>query len=193
MNRYSLTLRKAYFMKQKRKKSELQEWIEAIVITLILAIILRSFVFVFAKVEGTSMLNTLKEGDRLLVSKITYHFKEPEYGDIIIIDVSQSIDDYVKRIVGKEGDTIEIKNNTVYRNGAVLDEPYLMQGLTYPDFSAVTVPDGCYFVLGDNRPVSQDSRYASVGFIAKEDIDGKIVFRVWPLNEFNSPYNIVTE
>ncbi len=188
-----MTLRKAYFMKQKRKKSELQEWIEAIVITLILAIILRSFVFVFAKVEGTSMLNTLKEGDRLLVSKITYHFKEPEYGDIIIIDVSQSIDDYVKRIVGKEGDTIEIKNNTVYRNGAVLDEPYLMQGLTYPDFSAVTVPDGCYFVLGDNRPVSQDSRYASVGFIAKEDIDGKIVFRVWPLNEFNSPYNIVTE
>jgi signal peptidase I len=177
-------------MKHKRKKSELQEWIEAIVITLILAIILRSFVFVFARVEGTSMLDTLHEGDRLLVSKITYHFTEPEYGDIVIIDVSQSIDDYVKRIIGKAGDTIEIKNNTVYRNGTVIDEPYLIPRLAYPDFHAVTVPEDCYFVLGDNRPVSQDSRYASVGFIAEDDIDGKIIYRVWPLDNFNSPYKI---
>lgn len=177
-------------MKQKRKKSELQEWIEAIVITLILAIILRSFVFVFAKVEGTSMLDTLHEGDRLIVSKITYYFNEPDYGDIVIIDVTQSIDDYVKRVIGKEGDTIEIKNSVVYRNGVPLDEPYLMPGLEYADFNAVTVPENCYFVLGDNRPVSQDSRYASVGFIPQDDIDGKIIYRVWPLDDFNSPYKI---
>ena len=115
-------------MKQKRQKSELREWVEAILITVVIAVLLRSYVFVFAKVDGTSMEDTLHNDDRLLVSKITYHLSEPQYGDIVIIDVTQSIDDYVKRIIGKPGDTIEIKNSTVYRNGVALNEPYLAYG-----------------------------------------------------------------
>lgn len=177
-------------MKQKRQKSELREWVEAILITVVIAVLLRSYVFVFAVVDGTSMEDTLNNGDRLLVSKITYHLSEPQYGDIVIINVTQSIDDYVKRIIGKPGDTVEIKNSTVYRNGIALNEPYLMQGLEYNDFAKVTVPEDCYFVLGDNRPVSKDSRYSDVGFIKKDKIDGKIIFRIWPFNDFNSPYKI---
>lgn len=177
-------------MKQKRQKSEMREWMEAILITVVIAVLLRSFVFVFAKVDGTSMEDTLKNGDRLLVSKITYHLSEPQYGDIVIINVTQSIDDYVKRIIGKPGDTIEIKNSIVYRNGIALNEPYLIPGLVYNDFAKVTVPEECYFVLGDNRPVSKDSRYSDVGFIKKDRIDGKIVFRIWPFDVFNSPYRI---
>jgi len=175
-------------MRQKKQKSELREWVEAILITIIIAVLLRQFVFVFAKVDGTSMEETLKNGDRLLVSKITYYLSEPQYGDIVIIDVEQSIDDYVKRIIAKEGDTIEIKNSTVYRNGKALEEPYLTPGLEYNDFGEVSVPQNCYFVMGDNRPVSRDSRYPDIGFISEDKIDGKIIYRVWPLDNINSPY-----
>jgi signal peptidase I len=96
-------------MKQKRQKSELREWVEAILITVVIAVLLRSYVFVFAVVDGTSMEDTLNNGDRLLVSKITYHLSEPQYGDIVIINVTQSIDDYVKRIIGKPATLLKLK------------------------------------------------------------------------------------
>ncbi len=173
---------------EKRKKSVFVEWTQAIVVTLIIAIILRSFVFLFARVEGISMLDTLREGDRLVVSKISYTFSEPDYGDIVIINISSDAE-YVKRIIGKGGDSIKIENNVVYKNGTALNEPYLQKNLTYDDFAEVVVPEGYYFVLGDNRPRSKDSRYPSVGFIAEKNIDGKVIFRIWPLSDFNSPYN----
>lgn len=173
--------------RNKEKKSVFVEWTQAIVITLIIAIILRSFVFLFARVEGISMLDTLREGDHLIVSKISYAISEPDYGDIVIINISSEAE-YVKRVIGKGGDKIKIQNNTVYKNGVALDEPYLQQGLVYSDYPEMTVPEGYYFVLGDNRPRSKDSRYPSVGFIAEKNIDGKVVFRIWPLSDFNSPY-----
>lgn len=172
---------------KKQPKSAFVEWTQAIVITLIIAIILRSFVFLFARVEGISMLDTLHEGDRLLVSKISYVIGKPDYGDIVIINVSSNAE-YVKRIIGKGGDRIKIQQSTVYKNGIALEEGYLQPDLIYDDFAEVIVPKGFYFVLGDNRPRSKDSRYPSVGFIAEENIDGKVIFRVWPFNNFNSPY-----
>ena len=91
---------------------------------------------------------------------------------------------YVKRVVGLPGDTIEIKNDGhLYINGERQEEPYLLEELIIPGFDAYTVPEGCYFVMGDNRNNSLDSRSADVGAIAKEDIIGHALFVVWPLNQ----------
>lgn len=179
-------------MEEERKNSEFREWMIAIIITLIVAILLRNFIFVLARVKGASMEPTLYEDHRLFVSKASYWANDPDYEDIVIIDISIGTE-YVKRVVGKGGDTIEIRDSVVYRNGVAIEEDYLAEGVTYQDFELVTVPEGHYFVMGDNRPRSKDSRSADVGFIAREKIEGKVVCIIWPFSEFGSPYHDDTE
>lgn len=169
-------------MSKDSSSSEAKEWIISILIAVALAVVIKMFLVDFVLVQGTSMVPTLENGQRLVISKIAYEVGSPDYGDIVILKHNQNVD-YVKRIIGKGGDTIEIKNQVVYRNGTPLDEPYVNEG-SYDDFSKVTVPEGCYFVMGDNRSVSLDSRYASVGFIEEKDIIGKVIFRFWPLSDF---------
>ncbi|MEO1814650.1 MAG: signal peptidase I [Acetobacterium sp.] len=160
---------------------ELKEWIQSAVIAIVLAFIIKMFLFDFVMVQGSSMFPTLVEGDRLIVNKIGYTIGEPDYGEIVILSYSDSIE-YVKRVIGKGGDTIEIKDMVVYRNGEPLSEDYISTE-AYEDFSKVTVPTGTYFVMGDNRANSSDSRYPSLGFVERDAIDGKVIFRIWPLSE----------
>ncbi len=160
---------------------ELKEWIQSAVIAIVLAFIIKMFLFDFVMVQGSSMFPTLVEGDRLIVNKIGYTIGEPDYGDIVILSYSDSIE-YVKRVIGKGGDTIAIKDMVVYRNGEPLEEDYINPD-PYEDFAEVTVPMGTYFVMGDNRANSSDSRYASLGFVERDAIDGKVIFRIWPLSE----------
>lgn len=160
---------------------ELKEWIQSAVIAIVLAFIIKMFLFDFVMVQGSSMFPTLVEGDRLIVNKIGYTIGEPDYGEIVILSYSDSVE-YVKRVIGKGGDTIEIKDMVVYRNGEPLSEDYINTE-AYEDFSEITVPVGAYFVMGDNRANSSDSRYSSLGFVERDAIDGKVIFRIWPISE----------
>jgi len=170
-------------MKSDRERSgslELREWLQSAIIAIILAFIIKMFLFDFVMVQGSSMVPTLEDGDRLIINKIGYTIGEPNYEDIVILSYSKNVE-YVKRVIGKGGDTIEIKNQIVYLNDKVLSEDYISP-LPYDDFAKVTVPADTYFVMGDNRSNSSDSRYKSLGFVEKNAIDGKVIFRIWPLN-----------
>ncbi|MCL1803453.1 MAG: signal peptidase I [Eubacteriaceae bacterium] len=160
-------------------KHEIYEWIKCILFAVIFAIIVRTFIFAFVVVEQTSMHPTLKPSDRLGVSKITYTLSKPKRGDIAIIRINPETN-YVKRVIGVAGDSVEIIEQTVYINGEAIDEPYIDNNLIYSDFEMVIVPEGCYFVMGDNRPDSLDSRSARLGFIGEDDFIGKVAFRLSP-------------
>ena len=170
-------------MKGDRERSgslELREWIQSAIIAIILAFIIKMFLFDFVMVQGSSMIPTLENGDRLIINKIGYTIGEPNYEDVVILSYSKDVE-YVKRVIAKGGDTVEIKDQVVYLNDQVLSEDYISP-TPYDDFAKVTVPAGTYFVMGDNRANSSDSRYASLGFVERSAIDGKVIFRIWPLN-----------
>lgn len=165
----------------KTKKNEWLEWIQAIVIAIVIAFVIKFFFFEIIEVDGNSMYPTLHNKDRLVVNKISYILHEPEVGDIVTFAYpSDTSVDFIKRIVAKEGDIVEIKDNHLYINGEKKTEPYINEK-EMADFSEVTVPENSFFVLGDNRNNSRDSRYIDVGFLKEDDIKGKAVFRMWPL------------
>ena len=139
-------------------------------------------------VVGISMVPTLQDNDLLIASKLDYRVHAPQRGDIIILksplDPSR---DYIKRVVGLPGDHLLIRNHRVLVNGDALEEPYVGSWVGTPDWPAApdavdgqTVPPGMYFVMGDNRDHSSDSRL--FGWVDRGQIDGKAVLRVWPLS-----------
>lgn len=138
------------------------------------------------KIKGNSMEPNFHDGEYLLTDKLSYRFKEPARGDVIVFKppVSQE-DEYIKRIIALPGETISIKNGKFYINGKMLIENYIpssiyTKGKTFlPNDKEITVPQGSYFVAGDNRESSSDSRYW--GFITKGDISGKAWFIYWPI------------
>jgi len=161
------------------KKSEWMEWLESIVTALLLAFLLRLFVFDVVLVEGSSMHPTLESGDRLIVTKLSYKFKQPQRGDIVVFkNPDNPRVNYIKRVIGVEGDTVEIGN--VYVNGKALIEPYIAEP-TMGDYPRTVVPEGTIFVMGDNRNFSRDSRNSHVGFIPMQNIIGKAKIRIWPV------------
>jgi len=137
-------------------------------------------------VDGSSMEPTLDDNDRLIVELMSYRFGDPERGDIVMLRITegQSSRALVKRIVGLPGDTIEIHDGNVYINGEKYDEPYVSAS-TNGIMTATLIPDGQYFVMGDNRPISNDSRY--FGTVPHQDIIGKVWIRYWPFNLFGRP------
>ncbi len=181
---------------------EIKEWIEAIVVAAILAFFIRAFIFEVYKIPSGSMEPTLQIGDRIVVIKYPYGpkipftkkhlpaLKEPKVGDVVVFVYPEDpTRDFVKRLVGKGGDTIEIKNGFVLRNGAPLTEPKAFRSISYRNMGqygqegkVVRVPENSYFVLGDNSASSRDSRYW--GFVPKENFIGKVVFRIWPLRRW---------
>lgn len=165
----------------KKNKSDLREWIESALAAIAIALVLKFFVFEFVLVEGSSMNPTLNDGDRLIVTKPQYYFNDPTYSDVIIMHYSGDVE-FVKRIVAVGGDTVEIKDNVLYVNKVAIDEDYTDES-TVPDFPETVVPDGTYFVLGDNRDNSRDSRFPDVGFIKRDDVVGKVFFRIYPFSE----------
>lgn len=156
-----------------------------IVAIFVAAVLLFSFVFVIAEVNGSSMFPTLKDGEKLLVSKISQDY---EYGDIVVISKPDSETPLIKRIIATEHQEIYIDFDAgqVYVDGILLDEPYIFQptnvsgNVKFP----ITVPEGCVFVLGDNRNDSKDSRYLDIGMIDTRWIVGKAQLRILPLNKF---------
>lgn len=167
------------------------EWIEELAIAITVAIIIFTFFFKVVEVNGISMFPTLESGDKLIVSIID---KSYDVGDIIVI--SEVLDQpIIKRIIATEGQVVDIDEDTgtVYINGDPLDEAEfgIENGITTEIITSedktefpITVPEGCVFVLGDNRTVSEDSRFVSVGMVDTRNIIGTAVVRFMPLDNF---------
>jgi signal peptidase I len=184
-------------LREMKKRSVLREWIESIVIAFILAMFIRTFLVQAFKIPTGSMRPTLSEGDLILVSKLIYGAKipftdlrlpalrQPKRGDIIVFIYPQDAKkDFIKRLVASEGETVEIKNGTIYVNDQPLVDPVFSQRYYYNrgefgvENQKITVPANSFFVMGDNSASSQDSRYW--GFVPKKNVLGKAIFIYWP-------------
>ena len=183
--RYRLSLPSKRSAKQNRNRKNIMSWIITFVAAILLAVFLRTFVFVLAKVDGPSMLPTLHHQESLIVTKYSYVFGEIERGDIVICryDTPEYPDTYVKRVIGLPGETIRIENGIVYIDGAAIKEDYTLEPARY-DMESYTIPEGKVFVLGDNRNNSADSR--RVGPLDKSQILGKVRFRIYPFTSIGS-------
>lgn len=172
------------------KKQEVYEWVQCIVAALVICVLVFSFVVRLVDVDGSSMYPTLEDGDKLIISNLFY---SAEAGDIVVLrTLSFSENPIVKRIIATEGQTvwIDFDAGIVYVDGEPLLEEYVNEP-TYEaiDFtSAVTVPDGCVFVMGDNRNHSTDSRDSRIGCVDEREIMGKVYFTVFPIKNFGSDY-----
>ncbi len=146
-----------------------------------------SFVIQAVHVEGLSMFGTLDDNDYLIANKIDYRLHPPQRGDIVILrPPTNNSTDFIKRVIALPGEKLIIRSGVVYINGHKLDEPYLPEAWTndstYKDGGEEVIPPNQYFVMGDNRNRSQDSRF--FGPIGRDRIDGKAWFRIWPLGAF---------
>jgi signal peptidase I len=179
-------------------KSSTQEWVEAILIAVVLALFIRSFVVQAFKIPSGSMLETLQIGDHLLVSRFSYDIKvpftniilfstgDPERGDVTVFEYPEDPSkDFIKRVIGLPGDTVEIVDKQVFINGKPLAEPYKQHTdpriLGAPhmrdNMKPVTVPEGHFFCMGDNRDDSRDSRFW--GYVSREAIVGRALILYW--------------
>lgn len=160
-------------------RSVFSEVFESVAIAVLLAVIIRLFVLEPFYIPSGSMEPTLREHDRIIVSKLNYRFQEPKRGDIIVFKYPKDTKrNFVKRLIGLGGETVALKNSRLYINGQLVPEDYLPQGLRFADFGPVEVPRGSYFMLGDNRNNSEDSRVW--GFLPEKLIVGKEIFIYWP-------------
>jgi len=164
------------------KNSELMEWVKAILIAIVAAVLIRTFIIDNVEVNQISMNPTFYEGDRVIISKLSYVFSKPKLGDIVVFTPAGQKQPYIKRVIGVENDTISIKDGVLYINGKVVKESYIKEEMLQ-DFEETRVPEGTVFVMGDNRNYSKDSRNPSVGFIPIENIWGKVKLRYWPLSK----------
>jgi signal peptidase I len=161
-------------------KAEILEYVQAFAVAIVLAAFIITFIAQSFVVEGSSMEPSLHNRERLLVNKLVYRFRKPVYGDVVVFRYPANPKRrFIKRVIGIPGDEVEVRDGFVFLNGMTLDEDYTMD-LTYGYFGPKTVPDGHYFVLGDNRNNSDDSRYPDVGFVPMSNIVGKASFIWWP-------------
>ena len=182
-----------------KKKSVIREWIESIVIAFILAMVIRAFVVQAFKIPTGSMRPTLLEGDVILVNKFIYGakipftnlrlpgFRQPKRGDVVVFVYPENPKkDFIKRLAASAGETVEIKNGTIYINDRPLSGPlfsaryYYNRGDFAEEGRKIFVPPGNYFVLGDNSASSQDSRYW--GFVPHKNILGEAILIYWPFS-----------
>lgn len=167
-------------MADKVAKSVFQEYVEAIIMAVVLAAFIMTFIARSFSVEGQSMEPTLHNGERLLVDEITYRFREPQRGEIIVLRFPANPRmRFIKRVIGVPGDNLLIQNGRVVLNGRPLEEPYIAEAVQ-GEFGPYVVPPGTYFVLGDNRNHSEDSRFQAVGYVPKRLIVGRAILRYWP-------------
>ena len=156
-------------------------------IVLAVTFLIITFVGQRTHVSGESMENTLDDGDQLIVDKVTYRFRAPERYDIIVFPFRYKDNTYyIKRIIGLPGETVQIVDGEIYINGEVLQESYGREVMQDAGLAAepITLGDDEYFVLGDNRNYSSDSRDPSVALIHRKEIVGRAWLRIWPLSSF---------
>jgi signal peptidase I len=158
-------------------------WVRDLIISLAISAFIIVFLYQPVKVEGTSMMPSLEDQERIFVNKFVYRLEPIERGDIVVFryprDPSKS---YIKRVIGMAGDTIRIEAGQVYLNGEALDEDYVpMMYADVRSYPETVVPPHCYFVLGDHRSMSNDSR--DFGPVNQSFIYGKAVFGYWPMDK----------
>ena len=163
------------------------DWFETLFGALVIALFLRQFIVQSSLVFSGSMIPTLRSAshktfaDRLIVNKLVYHFNQPERGDIVLFNSPYNDGkQYVKRLIALPGETVEIRRGMVYINNKVLVIPGVTIRRDYSNLSKQIVPDNHFFMLGDNRPNSADSRVW--GFVSKNELIGEALFIYWPIN-----------
>ena len=181
--------------KKKSVGKEILDWIVSIVVAVVAVLIINQFLFVQVMVDGQSMFPTLHDGDRLFAYRFMY---EPKQQDIVVVEpflkegtvkgklmFGRTL--YIKRVIATEGQTVDIKDDKVYVDGELFDEPYIAESVrTIAGTLALplTVPEDSVFVMGDNREHSRDSRDATVGILRNDQVVGKATFRLFPFNSF---------
>lgn len=166
---------------------ELSAWLIYILVIIVISYLVITFVGQRTQVSGSSMETTLSDGDQLIVDKISYRFRDPNRYDIVVFPYQYEKNTYyIKRIIGLPGETVQIVDGYVYIDGQKLDEHYGNEVMENPGLATdpVVLGDDEYFVLGDNRNNSQDSRAANVGVIHRDDLLGRAWIRIWPFNKF---------
>ncbi len=168
-----------------RRHRALLDWAVVIIVALLVAFLVRTFVLAHFVVDGTSMFSTLHDDDRVFVNKLSYRLHDPNRGDVVVLhqDSGASERDLIKRVIALPGETIEIQNCQVSIDGQTLEEPYLDPAVVTPgncggDLAPVLVPEDHVFVMGDNRGGSQDSR--ALGPIEEDDLVGRAFVVFWP-------------
>jgi len=165
------------------------EWIAVLVGAVLVALVVRTFLFQAFSIPSGSMESTLEVRDRLLVNKLSYQFGELERGDIVVFlkpdDLVSPYDDLIKRVIGLPGEVVEGRDNQIFINGEPLAEPYLDEGTVISTFGPEEVPADHVWVMGDNRSNSSDSRV--FGPIDIDRIEGEAFFRYWPLPRIGTP------
>lgn len=166
---------------------ELLGWIVYILIIVGLTYLIVTFVGQRTRVSGSSMETTLSDGDNLIVDKISFRFRDPKRYEIIVFPYQfEDNTFYIKRIIGLPGETVQVKDGKVYINGQQLDEHYGNEEMLEPGIARepVTLGEDEYFVLGDNRNHSADSRQENVGVLHRKDLLGRAWIRIWPFSKF---------
>lgn len=180
---------------EEKKKSNIRGFVYDLIFYSVLIFvciyILPNYVIQRTIVDGTSMADTLMNGDHLYVEKLSYRFDALDRFDIIVFypyGREDEEDYYVKRIIGMPGETIQIIGTDIYINGEILEENYGTEPIDDPGRAAepITLGDDEYFVMGDNRNISKDSRTDDVGNVKKENIGGRAIFRIKPLSKFGT-------
>lgn len=162
---------------------ELKSWIVSITSAVLVAIFIRYFIVELYVVDGPSMQPTLQDGERLVVNKFIYHWRNPTRSEVVIFRYPRDHSrDFIKRVIAVGGDTIEIKDGHVFVNDALVNEDYIAEK-TRTEYPKQTVPEGTLFVCGDNRRNSLDSRFPDVGFVPLELVKGKAALIFWPIDD----------
>ncbi len=167
-------------------RNEIRVWTRDLLIAIGLALVIIVFLYQPVKVEGTSMAPLLSDQERIFINKFVYRFEDIHRGDVVVfwypLDRSKS---FIKRVIGLPGETVDIRHGLLYVNGQVIPEPYVPPQYTdVTDFGPVKVPKDSYFVMGDHRISSNDSRV--FGPVASQFIYGRAVFAYWPVDHFGS-------
>ena len=164
-------------------KKEVISWIKLILSAFVIAFILKTYVFQIALVNQISMEPTLYEGQILIIAKVNYLFGDPERGDIVVLKDELENKYLIKRTIGLPNEVIDIRNNKVYIDEKELSPDFTEAQTQDNGFVKSKIPEDKYFVMGDNRLHSRDSRSDTVGYVNRSNIVGKAVFRIWPVTK----------
>ena len=168
---------------KEKEKTSLKDILQVVVAAFVLAFLLKTFVVGNFWIPSESMVPTIEVNDKVIVTNFSYWFSEPKRGDVIVFKYPMDPKtDYIKRCIGLPGETVEFRNSQLYINGELVEEPYLPDDLVFADYGPVEVPEGQYFMCGDNRNHSADSRVW--GFLDEDLIIGKAQIIYWPFDRF---------